>query len=94
MLEWWIQTKIQKFLEKKWFICINMIKTNKNWIPDLQILIWNWKHFWIEVKQKTWILSKIQEFRIKKLRENWDIVLIPYWYEDFINKYKELWKID
>jgi len=88
MKEQLIQTKIIKYLEKKWYIVINIIKTNKNWLPDLLVLIWKWKHFWIEVKQETWILSKIQEYRIKTLRENWDLVWIPYGFQDFIKQFE------
>ena len=66
-----------------------MIKTNKNGIPDLLVLFWPWTHYWVEVKQETWKLSKIQEYRIKKLREAWDIVLVPYGFNDFIKQYEE-----
>ena len=67
-----------------------MIKTNKNWIPDLQVLIWNWKHFWVEVKQKTWTASKLQEFRIKKLIDHGDIAFVCYGWDDFLNKYNTI----
>lgn len=96
MLEQWIQTKIQKFLIKEeWYDTVNLISTNRAWIPDLLILLWKGKHFWIEVKKSDWELSKIQQYRIKILRKKWDIVLVPYNYKEFKEQYllikSELW---
>lgn len=88
MLENKIQKKIIDYLEKeKSFFVIKQIKTNKNGIPDLLVLIWWWKHFWIEVKQEKWIESKIQEYRRQELNSIWDTSLICYWFNDFINKF-------
>jgi len=85
-----IQTKIQKYLEKKGFMTINLIKTNRNWIPDLIILNWNGKCFFIEVKKIDWIESKLQEFRRKELIKNGYISLVVYWYDDFLTQYNKL----
>jgi hypothetical protein len=86
MKEQAIQYKIEKYLEKLWYFPIKLIKTNKPWIADLLVLLWNWKHLRIEVKQEKWKESKIQEYRRKQLTDMGDICLIVYWYEDFINK--------
>jgi len=88
-----LQTKIQKYLiDKEWFMTINLIKTNRNWIPDLQILIWDWKSFFIEVKKRWWMESKLQEYRRKQLNKMWYISLVVYSWEDFIKQYLSLIK--
>ena len=88
--EWKIQKKIVDFLEKQeWFTCIKQIKTSKNGIPDLLVLTGNSKHFWIEVKTEVWKLSVLQKFVIKGLRENWDYVIVPYGFDDFLKQYNE-----
>ena len=89
MLESKIQKKITDFLKKKWYEVIKITSSNKNWIPDLLALTGNWKHIWVEVKQEKWKLSKLQEYVIKWLREMGDIVLIPYWYDDFVLQYSQ-----
>jgi len=89
MLESAIQKKIINYLEKQGYTVVNLIKTNKSWIPDL-IATKDWKCLWIEVKRPGGVLSKLQEYRIKKLRENWDKVLVNYWYEEFILQYNQL----
>lgn len=87
------QTKIKNFCESKWFIVLNLIKVTPSWFADLLVLTWNWKHFWVEVKKKSWWFTyPIQKYRKKQLEEHWDISMIARWFEDFINQYKELWK--
>lgn len=71
MLESILQKKIIDYYNKKWYITIKLIKTNLNWIPDLQILTWDWKSFFIEVKQKNWKQSEIQKYRQDQLIEKW-----------------------
>jgi len=85
-----IQTKIIKFLKEKWYEPIKLIKTSKNWIPDLIVPLWDWKHIWIEVKTEVWKLSTLQKYIIKGLESIWDIVIVPYWYDDFIFKWQKL----
>lgn len=88
MLESKIQKKIIDYIEKeKKFIVIKQIKTNKNWIPDLLVLTWNWKHLWIEVKQEKWIESEIQKFRREQLINIWDYCIVCYWFDDFFEKF-------
>ena len=67
----------------------NLIKTNLNWIPDLLVITWQWEHFWVEVKQETWKLSKLQEYRIWELEAMGDTVIVPYGYDDFIIKFNK-----
>ena len=89
MKEQQIQKKIIDHLTKDGYIVVNLIKTNCNWIPDL-LATKQWKALWVEVKKPWGVLSVLQKFRIKKLRENWDTVLIPYSFEEFITLYWEL----
>ena len=87
-LESKIQAKIIKFLEKQQgCIVIKFTVTNKTGIPDLLVLTWKCKLFWIETKQEKWKLSKIQEYRIGVLEAKWDKVLVVYWYDDFIEQF-------
>lgn len=90
MLESKIQKKIIDYLKKEWCEIIKITQSNKNGIPDILCLTGDWGHLWIEVKQEKWKLSKLQEYVIKGLREIWDIVIVPYWYDDFIEKYNAL----
>jgi len=86
--EWNLQKKIIDFLEKQHdCYCLKLIKTNKNWIADLLVLVWNWKCFFIEVKTKTGKASELQLFRKKEIENLWYTNLIVYWYEDFIEKF-------
>jgi len=87
-----IQKKIINYLEKLWFICIKITVSNFNWIPDILVLTWNWKHIWIEVKTEIWKESKLQEFRRKQFTKHGDVSIVVYGYEDFINQYNKLWK--
>ena len=89
MTEQAIQKKITNFLTDKWYQVVKLIKTNVNWVPDLMVLTWDEKMFFVEVKTEKGKLSPLQIFRIKKLEENWYKVIVPYWYDDFINKYEE-----
>jgi hypothetical protein len=91
MLESWIQSKVIKYLQKKWYIVIKHIKCNITWLPDIQVLTWNWQTFFIEIKQEKWKESKIQEYQRQKLINFWYSCIITYWYNDFIDKFKELW---
>jgi len=83
-----LQTKIIKYLEN--CTCVKLIKVNLNWMPDLLILPWNWKCYFIEVKTESWRLSELQKYRIKKLKEDWYEVLVPYWWEDFLKQFMTL----
>ncbi len=67
MLESKIQSKIIKKMESLGWLCMKLIKTNKNGIPDL-CLLKDGKTIFIEVKQPTGILSEIQKYRIAELR--------------------------
>jgi Holliday junction resolvase len=75
MLESARQTKIKKQLEKEGYFVIKLIKTSVNGIPDLMALK-NGETIFIEVKQPKGVLSEIQKYRIKELRENGFLVYI------------------
>ena len=90
MTEQVIQKKITDFLTKKWYEVVKLIKTSCNWVPDLMVMTWDEKMFFVEVKTERGKLSALQKFRIKKLEENGYKVIVPYWYEDFIDKFYKL----
>lgn len=68
MLESKYQKKIiDKYKKDGWYV-INLIKTSVNGIPDILCLKEGEKPLFIEVKGKNGVLSKLQEFRIRELK--------------------------
>ena len=63
-----IQKKIIDKLTEQGYYVINLIKTNKNGIPDLIALKDGEVPLFIEVKTKTGRLSELQKFRIEELK--------------------------
>ena len=59
---------IDKYSSEGYYV-IKLIKTNVNGIPDLLCLKANEPPIFIEVKAKKGVVSKLQEFRIKELKE-------------------------
>jgi len=70
MTEQQIQSKKIKELESQGYYVIKLVKTNKNGIPDLLVLPKNSDAFFIEVKKKGGVLSKLQEYRINELNKH------------------------
>jgi Holliday junction resolvase len=70
MREQQIQSKKIKELEDQGYYVIKLINTNKNGIPDLIAIPPNSDVLFIEVKQPTGILTKLQKFRIKELNSH------------------------
>ncbi len=70
MREQRIQTKKIEDLEKQGYYVIKLITTNKNGIPDLIAIPPNSDVLFVEVKQPTGILTKLQKFRIKELNKH------------------------
>lgn len=69
MLESKIQAKIIKRFTDGGYMVIKLIKTSKNGIPDLMALK-DGKVLFVEVKRPLLgKLSKVQEYRIKELKE-------------------------
>lgn len=69
MLESKIQAKIIKRFTDGGYMVIKLIKTSRNGIPDLMALK-DGKTIFIEVKRPLLgKLSKVQEYRIKELKE-------------------------
>lgn len=62
------QTKVIKEYEKNGYYVINLIKTNKNGIPDL-LAIKDGKATFIECKEQSDRLKELQKFRIDELRD-------------------------
>tara|TARA_R110002012_G_C11339858_1_gene578158 strand:+ start:42 stop:281 length:240 start_codon:yes stop_codon:yes gene_type:complete len=69
MTEQQVQSKKIKELEDKGYYVLKLIKTNKNGIPDLLAIHPNNKVLFVEVKTKKGKVSKLQEYRMKELRE-------------------------
>ena len=63
-----IQSKIIAKLTQEGWLCVKLIRTNKNGIPDLMCLR-EGKTMFIEVKQEKGRLSELQKLRIKELKE-------------------------
>lgn len=63
------QTKIIKRFENDGYFVINLIKTNKNGIPDLLCLKEGETPLFIECKEKTDTLKPLQKFRIEELKK-------------------------
>ena len=81
MTEQQIQSKLIKELEKKGYYVIKLVKTNKNGIPDLIAIPKNSDVEFIEVKKPDGKLSKLQEYRIKELK-NYGIKADVYYGKD------------
>jgi Holliday junction resolvase len=62
------QTRVIKKMETAGWFVVNLIKTNKNGIPDLMCLK-DGKCVFIECKEKNDTLKPLQAFRIKQLQE-------------------------
>lgn len=70
MTEAKIQSKLIKQLEDEGYYVLKLISTNKNGIPDLLAIPHGSNVEFIEVKGPNGKLSKLQEFRIKELKEH------------------------
>ena len=69
MTEQQIQAKRIKELEEQGYYVIKLIKTNKNGIPDLIAIPPNSNVIFSEVKIPEGKLSKLQEYRLKELKD-------------------------
>lgn len=65
-----IQSKKIKELESQGYYVIKLVKTNKNGIPDLIAIPKGSDILFIEVKRPGGRLSKLQEYRIKELKNH------------------------
>lgn len=69
MTEQQFQSKIMKQLRSEGWYVVKLIKTNVNGIPDLVAFKKGEEPKFIEVKAKNGVVSELQKFRIKELRE-------------------------
>tara|TARA_R110000751_G_scaffold3827_9_gene17825 strand:- start:1892 stop:2128 length:237 start_codon:yes stop_codon:yes gene_type:complete len=69
MTEQKIQTKRIKQLEAEGYYVLKLIQTNKNGIPDL-LALKDGEILFSEVKRPSGKLSKLQEYRLKELKEH------------------------
>lgn len=65
-----VQAKKIKELEKQGYYVIKLINTNKNGIPDIIAIPPNSDVLFFEIKAKNGKVSKLQEFRLKELKEH------------------------
>lgn len=70
MTEQQIQTRRIKELEKEGYYVIKLIKTNENGIPDLVAIPPDSVVLFSEVKRPNGVVSKLQEYRMKELRQH------------------------
>jgi hypothetical protein len=70
MTEQQIQSKRIKQLEAEGYYVLKLIKTNKNGIPDLLAIPPDCKVLFSEVKKPNGKLSKLQEYRLKELKNH------------------------
>jgi|TARA_R100000479_G_C6376952_1_gene199382 hypothetical protein len=70
MSEQKIQAKRIKQLESEGYFVIKLIKTNKNGIPDLLAIPPDCDVLFSECKTSTGKVSKLQEYRLKELRNH------------------------
>ena len=64
-----VQAKKMKELQEDGFYVIKLVSTNKNGIPDLIAIKSTGEILFVEVKAAKGRLSKLQEYRIKELRD-------------------------
>ena len=70
MTEQQIQSKRIKQLEEEGYYVIKLVKTNKNGIPDLVAIPKNTEVLFSEVKTPKGKVSKLQEYRLKELKDH------------------------
>lgn len=70
MTEQQIQSKRIKQLEAEGYYVIKLVKTNKNGIPDLIAIPKNTEVLFSEVKTPKGKVSKLQEYRLKELKDH------------------------
>jgi len=70
MKEQQIQSNKIKQLEAEGYYVIKLINTNKNGIPDLIAIPPNSDVLFVEVKKPDGKLSKLQEYRLKELKNH------------------------
>ncbi len=70
MTEQQIQTERIKQLEAEGYYVLKLIKTNKNGIPDLLAIPPGSDVLFSEIKKPQGKLSKLQEYRLKELKNH------------------------
>tara|TARA_R100000935_G_scaffold57769_1_gene92619 strand:- start:481 stop:720 length:240 start_codon:yes stop_codon:yes gene_type:complete len=70
MTEQQIQAKRISELEEEGYYVIKLIMTNKNGIPDLIAIPPDSKVLFSEIKKPEGKLSRLQEFRLKQLKDH------------------------
>jgi Holliday junction resolvase len=69
MTEQQIQSKRIKQLESEGYYVIKLMKTNKNGIPDLLAIAPEARVLFSEIKTPKGKISKLQQYRLKELKE-------------------------
>jgi Holliday junction resolvase len=85
-LEGKIQKDISDYLSNKGYFVINLIKTNKNGIPDLIALKKDHKPLFIEVKTKRGKLSTLQKWYISHLNNMGFLAIVAKSLDDVLTR--------
>lgn len=88
MKEQGIQSAIIKELTKQGYFTFKTIRCNKSGIPDIIACSPKGEFVGIEVKTPTGVVSKIQDYQIRKINENNGIAFIARSVEDIRNVLK------
>lgn len=70
------QTKIKKFAEANGWTVIKILRATVNGLPDLMAFKPDRPPLFIEVKDTGGVLSKVQQYQIKKLRADGFVVFV------------------
>ncbi len=70
------QRKLKRYFEREGWLVIKVIRATVNGYPDLMLLHPFRPTIFIEVKDERGVLSKVQEYRIKELKEKGFIAMI------------------
>jgi Holliday junction resolvase len=81
-LESKLQTKIIKELEENLWIVVKTITLSKSGFPDI-FAFKNGRSVFLEIKAPDGVASKIQMYRVKKLREQGFTAEFIYSYDEF-----------
>lgn len=84
-----IQKKIISYLKDSGYFVTKLMQTSTNGIPDV-LAVSGHTTIFVEVKTETGKLSELQKTIISDLRRKKQKVIVCFGYEDFVDKYSNL----